>query len=289
MTVSEALRRGSETLAAAGIDSPRLDCEWLLAHCLRAPRLHLMLDPSRVLADAERAAFERTLAQRAQRRPLQHILGSVSFCGLEIAVSPAVLIPRPETEMLAELAWNFLNERAQKISQPPTALDFGTGSGCLAITLAVKCPHALVHAVDISSAALAVARANAARHSVAARIFFHESDGFAALPHDLRFDLIVANPPYIPSAEIATLQPEVRDHDPRLALDGGADGLDFYRRLARETPAWMRPGARLMMEFGDGQAEALRAIFSAGPWRVESVVADLSGRLRILVAAVAAA
>ena len=171
----------------------------------------------------------------------------------------------------------------------PVVLDFGTGSGCLAVTLAVKCPAAVVHAVDISPDALAVARGNAVRHGVDGRVSFHLGDGFAALPADVRFDLLVGNPPYIPSGEIATLQPEVRDHDPRLALDGGADGLDFYRRIARAAAAWLRPDARVMLEFGDGQGAALRGLFSGGPWRCEGIFPDDSGRERILIAAVARA
>src|SRR5262249_34624698 len=162
-----------------------------------------------------------------------------SFCGLEIAVNRNVLIPRPETELLAQ--------RAATLLQPlpaPRVLDLGTGSGCLAIALAVNCPAADIVATDISEEALQVARANAARHGVGAQIQFHRGDGFAAVPGHLRFDLIVSNPPYVASAEIAALEPEVRDHDPRLALDGGADGLEFYRRLAVEAPASLKPAGR---------------------------------------------
>jgi release factor glutamine methyltransferase len=186
------------------------------------------------------------------------------------------------------------------------ALDFGTGSGCIAIALAVKCPAAKVVATDVSPDALASARENAARHNVAERIEFLHGDGFAALekgwgerprepggnaladgspgvsPH--QFDLIISNPPYIPSAEIATLQPEVRDFDPRAALDGGADGLDFYRKLAVEAKPFLKPGGKIMLEFGDGQADAIRKIFEAEKWIVEAVKEDYSHRARILIA-----
>ena len=154
----------------------------------------------------------------------------------------------------------------------------------MAIALAVKCPTAQIHAVDISPAALAVARQNAARHAATARIQFHAGDGFAPLPAGLRCDLIVANPPYIPSAEIATLEPEVRDHDPRPALDGGADGLDFYRRLATETAGWLQPDGKLMLEFGDGQAAEIGVIFQKHHWNIAGVEKDLSGRKRFLIA-----
>ena len=186
------------------------------------------------------------------------------------------------------------------------ALDFGTGTGCIAIALAVKCPSAKIVATDVSPDALTLARENAVRNNVAERIEFLQSDGFAALkdgwgerprepgenttadgspgvsPH--QFNLIVSNPPYIPSAEIATLQPEVRDFDPHTALNGGADGLDFYRKLAAEAKPFLKPGGKIMLEFGDGQADAVRKIFETEKWVVEAVKEDYSHRARILVA-----
>ena len=258
MTVLEVIQRSSEFLAKKGVESPRLQIELLLSHVLKLPRLRLYLNFERTLADAELTVLRELVKRRAAREPLQHLVGSTSFCGLEIAVSRDALIPRPETELLVEHALKFLATVPK-----PTALDFGTGSGCLAVTLAVQCPPATLHALDISDAALALARQNAARHQVAERVTFHLGDGFAALPGGLKFDLIVSNPPYIASAEIETLEPEVRDFDPRLALDGGADGLDFYRRLATGAAEFLRPGGKLMLEFGDGQAEAIGKIFSA--------------------------
>jgi release factor glutamine methyltransferase len=281
VTVLEVIQRSAEFLARKGVESPRLQVELLLARVLAMPRLKLYLDFNRPLTAAELDSARALVKRRADREPLQHILGSTSFCGLELAVNRHVLVPRPETEVLAERGWNFLTGFG---ARPVTALDVGTGSGCLAIALAVKCPRARVHAVDNAEAALAVARQNALRHQVADRIEFHAGDGFAALPDALRCDLIVSNPPYIPSAEIATLQPEVRDFDPRAALDGGADGLDFFRRLAAQAPPFLAPGGKLMVEFGDGQAEAVRGIFAAQKWIVEAVEPDYSGRPRILTA-----
>jgi release factor glutamine methyltransferase len=219
--------------------------------------------------------------RRGQREPLQHIVGTVSFCGLELTVNRHALIPRPETELLAERAWQFLSALN---FQPPTALDFGTGSGCLAIALAVKCPTAQLFAVDISNEALALARQNAVRQNVADRIRFFAGDGVAALPSGSRFNLIVANPPYIPSATIGTLAPEVREHDPRLALDGGADGLDFYRRLAMAASTFLQSDGRIMLELGDGQAGEVSAIFQQQKWVVEAVQEDYNRQPRILVA-----
>ena len=314
MTVLEVIQRSTEFLAKRGVESPRLQSELLLAHVLALPRMKLYLNFERALSPAETDSMRDLVKRRGTREPLQHILGSVSFCGLEIAVNRSVLIPRPETELLAEAGWEFL----AGAGEAARALDLGTGSGCLAIALAAKCPAARVVATDISPDALAVARSNAIRHSVAERIDFREGDGFAAVPAGARFDLIVSNPPYIASAEIATLEAEVRDHDPRLALDGGADGLDFYRRIAAEAGAFLKPGGKLMLEFGDGQAGALTSLFTgvgapasgpadagprdgpAGPetgapgassgagcaggkWIVEAVKDDYSQRSRILV------
>ena len=279
MTVLEVIQRSSDFLAKKGVDSPRLHIELLLAHVLKLPRLRLYLNFERPLAEPELAVLRELVKRRANREPLQHILGHTSFCGLEFGVSPHALIPRPETELLAEHAAKFL-----ATLPAPTALDFGTGTGCLAVTLAVQCPAASLHALDISEAALALARLNAARHQVETRIAFHHGDGFAALPGTARFDLIVSNPPYIATAEIETLQPEVRDFDPRLALDGGADGLDFYHRLAADTAAFLAPGGKVMLEFGDGQDDAIGKIFSSQNWIVEAVLADYSGRNRIFIA-----
>ena len=282
MTIVQIIAQGAARLAAAGVESPRLDAEWLVAHALGKPRLHLFLEPGTALTEAQRTAVEELVARRAGREPLQYVLGTAVFCGLELTVGPEVLAPRPETELLAERAWRFLVSVAEP--GPALGLDYGTGSGCLAITLATRCPDAVMHAVDISDAALSVARGNAVRHGVSDRVHFHHGDGFAAAPVGLRVDLIVANPPYIPSAQIAELQPEVRDFEPRLALDGGPDGLDFYRRLATDGANWLRPGGRLMLEMGDEQAEHIRRLFVESDWLVEAIEPDYSGRLRILVA-----
>ena len=283
MTVLEVIQKSADFLAKKGVESPRLQVELLLAHLLKMPRMKLYLNFERPLADVELTALRELVVRRGQREPLQYLTGSTSFCGLEIAVNRHVLIPRPETELLAELGWQFVNQLNTQNSTRKTILDFGTGSGCLAIALAAKCPAAQVTALDISPDALAVAQQNAAANKVANRIQFHQGDGFAALPAKMQFDLIVSNPPYIASAEIATLQPEVRDHDPHPALDGGADGLDFYRRFATEAAAFLKPAGKLMMEFGDGQADDLQKIFIAQKWVVEAVQADYSHRARILI------
>jgi release factor glutamine methyltransferase len=275
------IQRSTDFLAKKGVDSPRLQTEWLLASVLQVPRLNLYLNFDRKLSDTELDAIRELVRRRGDREPLQHILGTASFCGLEIKVGPQVLVPRPETELLAEHAWQHLTTCA---ASRPEALDFGTGSGCIAIALALKCSAAGIHALDVSLDALAIALANATTNGVVDRIRFHSGDGFSALAENLAYDLIVSNPPYIPSAEIDTLPPEVRDHDPRLALDGGQDGLDFYRRLAAEAAGFLRPQGRMMLEFGDGQAEQVRELLVQYNWIVESVEADYSGKQRILTA-----
>jgi len=324
MTVLEAIQKSAEFLGKKGVESPRLQTELLLAHLLKLPRMKLYLNFERVLTAAETDALREFIKRRGQREPLQHIVGSTSFCGYEIAVNRHALVPRPETELLAEAGWEFLNQLSEgRVPRVPNqamgngdsqrsslrTLDFGTGTGCIAIALAAKCPNAKITALDLSAEALALAKQNAAANKVAERIEFFQGDGFAALMSGGRvtrvpdsnaetkirdsqssslrkweFDLIISNPPYIPSAEIATLQPEVRDFDPRAALDGGADGLDFYRKLAAKAKPFLKPDGKIMLEFGDGQAEAAKGIFETQKWIVEAVKEDYSQRARILIA-----
>jgi release factor glutamine methyltransferase len=282
MTVLEGIQKSTEFLAKKDVESPRLQAELLLAHVLKLPRMKLYLNFERTLTAAETDALRELIKRRSQREPLQHIVGSTSFCGSEIAVNRNVLVPRPETEILAEAGWSFLSTIN---SQPSTALDFGTGSGCIAIALAVKCPGATIVALDVSAEALETAKQNAVRNDVADRIEFVQGDGFPAPQNNpALFDLIISNPPYIPTAEIETLDPEVRDYDPRGALDGGADGLDFYRRFAVEARAFLKPGGKIMLEFGDGQGEAIRKIFEEQNWIVEVIREDYTQRQRILIA-----
>ena len=281
MTVLEVIQRSTEFLARKGVELPRLQVELLLAHVLRVPRLKLYLNFDRELGASDLEAVRGLVMRRGRREPLQHLVGSTSFCGLEIRVSPQVLVPRPETELLAERACTFLRSLE---TERAAALDFGTGSGCIAIALATWRPNLDLHALDVSEDALQVARENARLNGVEDRIQFHAGDGFGALTSQVSFDLILSNPPYIPTAEIEALEPEVRDHDPRLALDGGRDGLEVYRRLAAEAPARLRPNGRLMMEFGDGQEEPIREICVQYKWIVECVEPDYTHRPRFLTA-----
>ena len=279
MTVIEAIQKSTEFLGKKNVESPRLQTELLLAYLLKMPRMKLYLNFDRVLLPVEIDSLRELIKRRGQREPLQHIVGSTSFCGYEISVTRNVLIPRPETELLAELGWKFLLER-----QTPTALDFGTGSGCIAIALAAKCPNAKITALDVSADALALAKQNALQNQAAERIEFLLGDGFAALAGKTQFDLLMSNPPYIASAEIETLDPEVKDFDPRGALDGGADGRDFYRRLAAEAKPFLKPDGKIMLEFCDVQADDIKKRLDNEKWIVEALQDDYSQRARILIA-----
>jgi release factor glutamine methyltransferase len=280
MTILEVIKRSTDFLMRKGVASPRLQVELLLAHLLRMPRMQLYLSFERVLTSAELDGLRALVQRRGQREPLQYIVASTSFCGLEIAVNREVLIPRPETELLAERAWTFL----QKGGEAASALEIGTGSGCLAIALAHHAPQANVCATDLSRPALELARRNAESNQVSGRVRFCQGDLFAALPDKAQFDLIVSNPPYIPTARMDTLEAEVREYEPRRALDGGADGQDFYRRIAAEAGARLRPAGCLMLELDEEGAAATRQIFQTEKWIVESVERDYNGRERILVA-----
>lgn len=279
MTVLETIQKSTEFLAKRGVEPARLQSELLLAHLLKMPRMKLYLNFDRALSAEETDVFREWIKRRGRREPLQHITGSTSFCGYEIKVNRHALVPRPETEILAELSWTFLSTMPE-----PTALDVGTGTGCIAIALAAKCANAQIVATDISSDALALAKENAEKNKIADQIEFFQGNRFNAIPSGRQFDLIISNPPYIPTAEIETLEPEVRDFDPRQALDGGGDGLDFYRVFAREARPYLKPGGKIMLEFGDGQAADIRKIFENEKWIVEAVKADYSQRERILIA-----
>lgn len=279
MTILEVIRRSADFLGKKGVSSPRLQVELLLAHALKMQRMNLYLNFERKLADAELELLRELVRRRGQREPLQYIVGTVSFCGIELTVNKNVLVPRPETELLAEQAWKFLASAGGG-----RALDLCTGSGCLAIALATHAPAATVDASDISAEALDVAGQNAARHHLAERIQFFKGDGFRPLVAGTRYDLIVSNPPYIPSAEIGTLEPEVRDFEPRLALDGGTDGMDFYRRIAAEAGEFLKPGGKIMLELNDHGADCVGKIFEGAGWKLDAIHPDYNQRQRIFVA-----
>jgi len=278
-TLREALHRAAQALAAAGSEEAALEAELLLAHALGTDRTHLYQRlPDDLPPDAV-AAFEALLRRRLAHEPVPYITGRKEFYGLEFEVTPAAIIPRPETETLIELVLGFAGERGLAA---PRIADIGVGCGAIAVTLAVSLPQAEVIAVDVSADALALARRNAERHAVSARIDFREGDLLAPLAAQV--DVIAANLPYVRSADFEAGPPEIREHEPRLGLDGGSDGLDLIRRLLRDAPRYLEAGGALFAEIGEEQGEAARALAqSCFPLARIEVKQDLSALDRVLL------
>lgn len=274
MSLLEVLKGASEFLGKQGVESPRLNAEHLLAHVLGLKRMDLYLQFDRPLGENDRAPLRDLIRRRGTGIPLQHLLGSVEFCGRTFKSDARALIPRPETEQLVERALTYTSLNS--------ILDVATGSGVIPLTLALERPDAMINATDISSDALTLARENAVLLGVD-RIVFHEAD---LIPESLRqhsFDLITANLPYIPSAEISTLSREVQ-HDPQLALDGGADGLDLVRRLAPLAYECLTPGGHLLLEIGIDQSDEVMTCLAGHNYRDITALPDYQGILRFIEA-----
>lgn len=254
-TIELVLRWAADDFRARGIESPRLDAELLLANALGATRIQLIADAKRPLGAGELLRFRELVKRRRAREPVAYILGEREFYGRRFRVDKRVLVPRPDTETLVEVAL----DRTRGVSMSMRALDLCTGSGCVAITLARERPTASVVAVDVSRDALDVARDNALRLG-AYNVAFRAGDLYAALEPHWRFDLVTANPPYVPEGEVETLQADVRDFEPRIALAGGDDGLSMARRVVEGAPAWLDAGGTLAVEVGAGQAQAVAEI-----------------------------
>ena len=273
-----------ECLGRAGIVESEHEAELLLLWVLACDLVRLRLGAGRLLTEEQRRQLAAAVARRCRREPLAYILGEWEFWSLPFTVDPRVLIPRPETELLVEKALEFA-AAGRSGAEDFRILDLGTGSGILAVVLARELPAAKVVAVDRQPEALALARHNARRHGVEQRIFFIASDWLGALAAAPPFDLVVGNPPYVARRALAKLEPEVRDYEPRRALDGGEDGLDDLRRLARQIPPLLRPGGLLLLEIGCDQAAATKTIFQAeSAFSGLEVIPDLAGLPRVLVA-----
>jgi release factor glutamine methyltransferase len=250
----------------------------LLAAALNTDRTYLIINFQQQLTAQQLEAFGELLERRAAGEPLQYITGVQEFFGLEFEVTPAVLIPRPETELIVEEVI-----RLSRGLEDVKVIDVGTGSGCLAVAIAREIAEATVTAIEISLEAIEVARRNARRHGVEDRVSFLESDLFSQLEADVKVDFIVSNPPYVALSEVKDLQREVRDWEPHLALTDGGDGLSFFRRLLADAPRVLRPGGYLLCEMGYAQADSVRALVGPGAWEDERVVADIQGIPRCLV------
>jgi release factor glutamine methyltransferase len=278
------LSQGVGRLASAGIESARLDAEVLLADALAMTREQLLVAAHSALRAEQVQRFEALLLRRLRREPVAYITGRREFWSLDFQVTRDVLIPRPETERLIEVALLLGAEMAS--NKPARVLDIGTGSGAIAVSLAKEMLTALIYATDISPAALAVARRNALLHGVADRMTFFSSDMLAALGEKIvGFDLLVSNPPYIRRAEIDALEPEVRDWEPRGALDGGADGLKFYRPIAAQAWRLLKPGGAVVLEIDTAMGRQVAALFhQAESYREVAIMQDYAGRDRVVVA-----
>lgn len=276
-TIKALLAWTADHFAKKGLDSPRLDAELLLAHVLACKRIDLIVRYDERPNDAQRSAFRSLVQKRLDRCPTAYLVGTREFYLLPFEVNAAVLIPRPDTETLVDVGIEFLKKRPA-----PAVLDLGTGSGCIAVCLAHAVKAASVTAVDVSPDAVAVAARNAKRNAVADRVRFRVGNLFAPVEPGSTFDLIVSNPPYIPPSEIETLMPEVKDHEPRVALDGGTDGLSFYRRLSAECRGWLKPGGLLAVEIGPTQDGAVRELFESTGLKGVKLVKDRAGRSRVV-------
>ena len=252
MTPRELLRLMAAEMAAAGVPDADVDASLLLSHITGQNPMNLRLDSWSQVSLADEEKLRALCEKRKTRVPLQYLTGVQSFLGRDFHVDERVLIPRPETELLAERAIAALRKQPS-----PTALDMCCGSGCLAVSMALGVPGADVHAADLSEGALAVTSLNAER--LRAKVSLHQGDLFGSIPESMRFDVIVSNPPYIPAADCLELQEEVR-REPLMALDGGDDGYDFYRRIAQDAPRFLKEGGVLLLEVGYDQAQGVMAL-----------------------------
>ena len=272
-------------LSSMDIDQPRLEAELLLAHVLGLRKEDLIVHPDRELTDLQEDHFHQCIERRCRKEPLAYIIGYREFWSLEFQVNSAVLIPRPETEGMIDQLLNYA--RGEAGENGVRILDVGTGSGILAIVAALELPKAQVTAVDNSNDALDVARDNAFRHRVKDRIDFIKMDFMREwrFPDEGSFDYILANPPYIPSKELEQLMPDVRDYEPRVALDGGLDGLRSYQSIVAHAFPCLKPGGHLIFEVGDNQAEMIKQLLEVhgGLDKIE-IARDLSGRDRVVTA-----
>ncbi|HZU76684.1 MAG TPA: peptide chain release factor N(5)-glutamine methyltransferase [Dehalococcoidia bacterium] len=279
-TTADALRRGTIALRAAGVEEPQLEAELLLRHVLGLDKTCFYLRLSEPLTERQQRAFLELLAQRRAHKPAAYIVGQRAFYDLELRVGPGVLIPRPETELVVEHCLALLRERVAAHGSA-RFVDVGTGSGAIALVIAKHLPAVEVLAVDQSPEALVIAGYNARLLRLSGRVRFAQSDLLDAVREPV--DVVAANLPYVPTAEWEQLPPEIREHEPRAALDGGPDGLDVIRRLFAQLPGCMRPGGAAVLEIGHGQGAAVQELARELAGVPAAIEPDLAGRDRIAV------
>jgi release factor glutamine methyltransferase len=279
-TIAETLKRASEYLREASVPNDLLDAQTLLAEALGRDRTYLIINFNKLITDDELTKYRALIERRAAGEPLQYITGHQEFFGLEFEVTPDVLIPRPETEIIIEETIRI----AQQVEfNRPLIVDAGTGSGCIAVTLAREIDGLRAIATDISTAALEVAKRNAVRNEMISRIDFIAANLFDALAEIPFADIIISNPPYVSRQELPALQREVRDWEPRIALTDFDDGLSFYRRLLNEAPGRLKPGGYLICEMGYTQSDAITAMIDPAVWSTPRILKDLQGIPRTIV------
>jgi release factor glutamine methyltransferase len=280
ISIAEAVRSASQILDRAGVPEPRREASSLLSFILKKDRTFLISHAEDLVEDELLMQFQESVERRAGREPLQYITGVQDFFGREFCVTPDVLIPRPETELLVEAAIELIGGT----DSAPFVCDVGTGSGCIALTLLCEINNARAVAIDKSEAALELAKLNARKQSVAGRMVFVVSDCFNSLDKDeYQFDVVVSNPPYISAATIEGLQREVKDHEPLMALSGGADGLSIIRRLLLEAPAFLKANGYMIMEIGFDQGESVKDLVEEDRWHLLEIRPDLQGIPRIVI------
>jgi release factor glutamine methyltransferase len=282
MRLKAALDSAIATLAARDVGSPRMNAETLLIYALNCDRAHLYAHPERELTPAEQERFEEAIAERAAGKPAQYITGHQEFWGLDFIVTPAVLIPRPETEHAVEVVLELARNSA---AQPEWEIaDVGTGSGCIALALAHELPRSHIYATDISEEALAIARINAERLDLRAHVEFHHENLLSGLAQNREFDCVVSNPPYVSESRPELVQRQVRDYEPRVAVFSGATGMEAYRRLIPQALSCLKPGGWLVLEIGYSQEAEVRALLQSAAWSEVRVHPDLQGIPRVLAA-----
>jgi release factor glutamine methyltransferase len=285
-TIAELLKVSADYLKQKGIDSPRLSAEILLASQLHLNRVQLYLRYDQPLTEKEVEGYRALIRRRLSREPVQYITGTQEFWAMEFVVNPSVLIPRPETEVLVEQAVSLREENSDLQEEGVNLLDLGTGCGALAVALACEFENALIYASDLSEEALRVARQNAEKHRVADRITFRSGDLFTPFAGEAtRFDMILSNPPYIPADAFETLSPEVRDHEPRSALDGRDQGMHYIIRILKEAAGYLVPGGWILMEMDPEQTpQAIGIIEETGQFTEHRRIQDYSHRYRAVMA-----
>jgi len=276
--IDESIILATQVMRSAGISEPRREAGSLLAHTIGKDRTFLITHANDELSEEDLDEYRSLIERRASGEPLQYIIGAQDFFGRQFRVTPDVLIPRPETELLVEAALHLLRNQTA-----PYVCDVGTGSGCISITLLCERDDARAIAVDISEAALKVARFNSTTLSVSERIEFRLSDCFSELKPNSQFDLVVSNPPYVAADVLSGLQREVRDHEPRVALSPGPDGLEVIQRLLGESPAFLKDKGHLVMEIGFDQGKRVQGLIDPKKWRLVEIRPDLQGIPRIVV------